>query len=49
MIEKPPNGWKDLLTDPAIIAVVAGIILLILGSSPEFFWTVPLVLAIAPP
>ncbi len=30
-------GWKDFLTDAAIIAVVTGVILLIVGSFPEFF------------
>ncbi len=34
---EPPYGWKDLLTDTAIIAVVAGIILLVIGSFPESF------------
>tara|TARA_B100000029_G_C17221338_1_gene831823 strand:+ start:148 stop:285 length:138 start_codon:yes stop_codon:yes gene_type:complete len=37
MTSKPPYGWKDLLTDSAIIAVAGGIILLIVGSFPEFF------------
>ena len=35
--EKPSYGWKDLLVDAAIIAVVAGVGLLIIGSFPEFF------------
>ncbi len=29
-------GWKDLLTDAAIIAVVAGFVLVVVGSFPEF-------------
>ena len=37
MTDKSPYGWKDLLTDAAIIAVVGGILLLIVGSFPEFF------------
>ncbi len=37
MSDKPPYGWKDLLVDTAIIAVVAGTGLLILGSFPDFF------------
>ena len=37
MIDKPPYGFKDLLTDAAIIAVVGGIALLIVGSFPESF------------
>ena len=37
MTEKPPYGWKDLFTDAAIIAVVGGAVLLIVGSFPEFF------------
>ena len=37
MPDKPPYGWKDLLTDAAILAVVVGILLVILGSFPEFF------------
>ena len=35
MTDKPPYGWKDLLTDAAIVAVVSGIVLLIVGSFPE--------------
>ncbi|ABX08571.1 hypothetical protein [Prochlorococcus marinus] len=30
-------GWKDLLVDAAIIVVIAGIILLVIGSFPGFF------------
>ena len=37
MTEKPPYGWKDLFTDMAIITVVGGAVLLIVGSFPEFF------------
>ena len=37
MTNKAPYGWKDLLTDTAIIAVVGGIVLVIVGSFPEFF------------
>ena len=37
MPDQPPYGWKDLLSDVAIIAVIAGIVLLIVGSFPEFF------------
>ena len=36
MAQKFSYGWKDLLTDGAIIAVVAGIILLTVASFPEF-------------
>ena len=37
MTEKLPYGWKDLLTDAAIIAALGGIVLVIVGSFPEFF------------
>jgi len=37
MTEKPPYRWKDLFTDAAIVAVVGGVVLLIVGSFPEFF------------
>ena len=37
MTDKSPYGWKDLLNDAAIIAVAVGIVLLIVGSFPEFF------------
>ena len=37
MTDKPPYGWKDLFTDAAIVAVVSGIVLLIVGSFPESF------------
>ena len=37
MTDKPPYGWKDLFTDAAIIALVGGIVLVIVGSFPEFF------------
>ena len=37
MPDTSPYGWKDLLTDAAIIAIGAGIVLLIIGSFPEFF------------
>ena len=30
-------GWKDLFTDTAIIAVIGGAMLLIVGSFSEFF------------
>tara|TARA_B100000700_G_C14785560_1_gene733361 strand:- start:607 stop:735 length:129 start_codon:yes stop_codon:yes gene_type:complete len=30
-------GLKDLITDLAIISVVLGIVLVIVGSFPEFF------------
>jgi len=36
MTTKPPYGWKDLLTDAAIVAIVGGVVLLIIGSLPEF-------------
>ena len=32
-----PYGWKDLLTDLAIITVIAGIVLSVIGSFPDFF------------
>tara|TARA_B100000029_G_C16738750_1_gene653640 strand:- start:221 stop:358 length:138 start_codon:yes stop_codon:yes gene_type:complete len=37
MTEKIPYGWKDLITDGAIVAVVGGFVLVIIGSFPEFF------------
>ena len=37
MKKKVPYGWKDFLSDAAIISVIAGIVLLIVGSFPEFF------------
>jgi len=37
MTNKPPYGWKGLLTDAAIIAVASGILLVIVGSFPDFF------------
>jgi len=37
MTEKAPYGLKDLLADAAIIAVVVGIVLVIVGSFPESF------------
>ena len=37
MTNKAPYGWKDLVTDAAIIAVVGGISLVIIGSFPAFF------------
>ena len=37
MTDKPPYGWKDLLTDAAILSVAAGTLLLIIGSFPDFF------------
>ncbi len=37
MKSKPPYGWKDLFTDAAIVAVVCGLVMLIIGSFPEFF------------
>ena len=37
MNDGAPYGWKDLVTDLAIIAVVLGIALLIVGSFPGFF------------
>ena len=37
MTNKPPYGWKGLLTDAAIIAVAGGILLVIIGSFPESF------------
>ena len=37
MTDKPPYGGKDLLADSAIIAVAAGMALVIFGSFPEFF------------
>ena len=37
MDKKVPYGWKDLLTDAAIISVIGGILLLIIGSFPDFF------------
>ncbi len=37
MTKKSPYGWKDLLTDAAIVAVVGGVVLLIIGSFPELF------------
>ena len=36
-MDKPPYGWKDLLTDAAIIAIAVGIVLVIIGSFPESF------------
>ncbi len=35
--QQPPYGWKDIVTDAAIIALVGGLGLLIIGSFPEFF------------
>ena len=37
MPDTSPYGWKDLLTDAAIVALVAGLILLIIGYFPDFF------------
>jgi len=37
MTAKPPYGLKDLFTDAAIVAVIGGAVLLIVGSFPEFF------------
>jgi len=37
MTDKPTYGWKDLLTDAAIIAIIAGVFLVIVGSFPDFF------------
>ncbi len=37
MTEKPAYGWRDLLADAAIIAVVFGVVLIIVGTFPEFF------------
>ena len=37
MNDKAPYGWKDLLTDAAILAVVGGVLLVIVGSFPQFF------------
>ena len=37
MTDEAPYGWKDLLTDMAIFAVAGGIVLVIVGSFPEFF------------
>ncbi len=37
MAKQPPYGWKDLLTDVAIISVVVGVILFTVGSFPGFF------------
>ena len=37
MTDNPSYGWKDLFSDAAIVAVVAGALLLIVGSFPEFF------------
>ncbi len=37
MTNGSPYGWKDLLTDAAIIAVAGGIVLVAIGSFPEFF------------
>tara|TARA_Y100001968_G_scaffold323473_1_gene361211 strand:- start:227 stop:436 length:210 start_codon:yes stop_codon:yes gene_type:complete len=37
MRNKPSYGWKDFITDAAIILIVLGIVFLIVGSSPEFF------------
>ena len=30
-------GWKDLLTDAAIVAVFSGILLIVVGSFPDLF------------
>ena len=37
MTEKSPYGLKDLLTDVAIVSIIGGAVLLIMGSFPEFF------------
>ena len=37
MKKKVSYGWKDLLTDAAIVSVVAGIALFTVGSFPDFF------------
>ncbi len=37
MSNQSSYGWKDFLTDAAILVVVAGLVLLIVGSFSEFF------------
>ena len=37
MTDNPSYGWKDLFSDAVIVLVVAGAVLIIIGSFPELF------------
>ncbi len=37
MADKPSYGWKDLLVDTAIVAIVVGAALTVVGSFSESF------------
>lgn len=37
MLEKPSYGWKDLVVDAAIVAVIVGAALLAVGSFPSIY------------
>tara|TARA_Y100001968_G_C19102098_1_gene593041 strand:+ start:75 stop:215 length:141 start_codon:yes stop_codon:yes gene_type:complete len=37
MKETSPYVWKDLISDVAILSLILGIVVLIIGSFPDFF------------